>query len=331
MTQAKVLTPTEMKTCTACGISKSAMFDFQIQHGKKTSNNPRPKSQCRKCINAKKHKRDKESGLRKKHQKQSYNRHKWRKPYEKHLRYAIRTGSCPPWARTGLVAEQIRQFYQNTPSNKSVVLIYPNIKRMKGSIGLFIPSNLTYMTKHELFKHYSQTFVEDRTTINPPKISIPKPTSLICTHCEKDKLLIHFSPRGKRIKICIDCGKIRQRNAGLNMDPSIRYLGVIKASVTNSNKAIQRRAKLINDPNLNYKLLDRKDLIKLATPVWARKGHIAKQIRKVYADRPNGFQVDHIHPIRGENFVGLHVPWNLQYLPAAENNRKHNKLLDIYK
>jgi 5-methylcytosine-specific restriction endonuclease McrA len=42
-------------------------------------------------------------------------------------------------------------------------------------------------------------------------------------------------------------------------------------------------------------------------------------LQKIYLECPNGYEVDHIHPIsRG----GLHSPENLQYLPIKENRKK---------
>lgn len=69
-----------------------------------------------------------------------------------------------------------------------------------------------------------------------------------------------------------------------------------------------------------------------ATPTWLNAIQLA-QIEEFYeisAARTvqTGVEhhVDHIHPLRGENFRGLHVPWNLQVLPALENIAKGNKL-----
>jgi hypothetical protein len=57
------------------------------------------------------------------------------------------------------------------------------------------------------------------------------------------------------------------------------------------------------------------------TPKWANRA----KIREIYVNRPEGYHVDHIVPLRGKNVCGLHVENNLQYLPALENMKKHNK------
>jgi hypothetical protein len=47
-------------------------------------------------------------------------------------------------------------------------------------------------------------------------------------------------------------------------------------------------------------------------------------IKEFYKNRPEGMEVDHIVPLQGKQVSGLHVVWNLQYLPKEENRRKHN-------
>ena len=64
-----------------------------------------------------------------------------------------------------------------------------------------------------------------------------------------------------------------------------------------------------------------------ATPLWVDR--IA--FYNMYQDCPIGFHVDHIVPIKGitpegYSVSGLNVPWNLQYLTAKENMRKHNRM-----
>jgi hypothetical protein len=35
-------------------------------------------------------------------------------------------------------------------------------------------------------------------------------------------------------------------------------------------------------------------------------------------------EVDHIHPLAGDGYRGLHVPWNLRVIPKIDNLRKRN-------
>lgn len=65
-----------------------------------------------------------------------------------------------------------------------------------------------------------------------------------------------------------------------------------------------------------------------ATPQWLTKEDWSK-IKEIYANCPDGYHVDHIIPLQGEDVSGLHVPWNLQYLTAKDNLSKSNKLCDI--
>lgn len=63
-----------------------------------------------------------------------------------------------------------------------------------------------------------------------------------------------------------------------------------------------------------------------ATPAWLTEEHKA-QIEQLYANRPEGCHVDHIIPLQGKSVCGLHVLWNLRFLPARENIRKGNRFV----
>lgn len=60
-----------------------------------------------------------------------------------------------------------------------------------------------------------------------------------------------------------------------------------------------------------------------ATPWWA--AHYRCRFREIYAKCPPGYEVDHAVPLKHPLVCGLHVPWNLQYLPKRENALKGNR------
>lgn len=70
-----------------------------------------------------------------------------------------------------------------------------------------------------------------------------------------------------------------------------------------------------------------------ATPKWLTMAQ-KKEMREIYRiaitmTKTTGEQyvVDHIVPLRSDVVCGLHVPWNLRVVTAAENSAKSNKLL----
>ena len=66
-----------------------------------------------------------------------------------------------------------------------------------------------------------------------------------------------------------------------------------------------------------------------ATPRWLNDEDREK-IRNIYQEAERtGLTVDHIYPLKGKTVCGLHVPRNLQLLPAGENSKKGNKMEEI--
>lgn len=58
-------------------------------------------------------------------------------------------------------------------------------------------------------------------------------------------------------------------------------------------------------------------------PIWYNTQH--DEIKAFYKACPDGYQVDHVIPLRGDNVSGLHVITNLQYLTPEDNLKKSNR------
>lgn len=58
-------------------------------------------------------------------------------------------------------------------------------------------------------------------------------------------------------------------------------------------------------------------------PPWADRNRLEEIYKEAYE---KGLEVDHIQPLRGDGFCGLHVEYNLQLLTKQENMKKGNKL-----
>ena len=147
----------------------------------------------------------------------------------------------------------------------------------------------------------------------------------LCNKCKTEKPLNRFEickgsiHKGKQYEgiyyrnKCKDC-KSKEVLAKYNEN---REVEVVKLRE-------RARAKRKADPSIHrHNNVLFKHHIKMATPPWVDK----KALKEIYDNKPKGYDVDHIVPLKGKNYWGLHIPENLQYLPSDINrNQKRNKV-----
>lgn len=74
----------------------------------------------------------------------------------------------------------------------------------------------------------------------------------------------------------------------------------------------------------------------LATPKWLTINQLSDikdfyfAAKQLELETGIKYHVDHVVPLQGKNVCGLHVPWNLQVIPASDNVRKSNKHFEDY-
>ena len=158
----------------------------------------------------------------------------------------------------------------------------------------------------------------------------------ICIQCKIVKLFEKFNKDKYRkdglTAYCKDCIIIRnQKYYELNKEKISKYYKINKTEILTQ----QREYYNINKDKSNAKVAKRRASKIYATPDWLTQNH-KDQIRELYEIAQafklytgEEYHVDHIIPLKGKDVCGLHVPWNLQVIPAKENLSKSNKLLEI--
>ena len=134
----------------------------------------------------------------------------------------------------------------------------------------------------------------------------------------------HIDVRLKSNRRCKSC-LIEARKLWYKTDRGkiLKSISDNKYYEANKEKLIEKAHTYYGNHKSKYKYLSkkRKWRIKIATPSWAD----LNKIREFYENCPDGYEVDHIIPLRGKNISGLHVIENLQYLTKKENRAKSNK------
>lgn len=178
----------------------------------------------------------------------------------------------------------------------------------------------------------------DKTSRLKSALSV-KLTSKFCPRCKKAKGSEEFTRnkcnRDGLQDICKSCRSVDRKNSYKKDRVKIlKYNKLWRDS--NKDKVFEMSQKYyrVNKSDFIARAATRKSRKIKATPKWLddkQKEEIkefywlAKDLSAVSGEQ---YHVDHIVPIRGENVCGLHVPWNLQVLPADLNLSKGNKYAD---
>jgi len=130
------------------------------------------------------------------------------------------------------------------------------------------------------------------------------------------------------------CAEKAAKWAQLNPEKvkQIRRSSAAKARIVHADAIKVRKSEYSknNRDIINAAVARRKAAKLMRTPRWLDPVSL-KEIEFTYtwcaALRLCGlnYHVDHVVPLQGENVSGLHVPWNLQVIPAVENIKKRNR------
>lgn len=135
----------------------------------------------------------------------------------------------------------------------------------------------------------------------------------------------HITQRRTVNGCCTDCEEVKN-----NSKQRKEYMSAYAVEKRSKLREIASRWQKNNKGKVNAVTAERHASKLLRTPSWLTKEE-KQRIRCYYQlsamrTRESGipWNVDHIIPLQGENVSGLHVPWNLQVIPASDNFKKSN-------
>ncbi len=157
-----------------------------------------------------------------------------------------------------------------------------------------------------------------------------------CTKCHADKDLGSFGhdkhKKSGYTSHCLDCMKAAaQARRDANPERSREVTKAYRERNPEKEKARYTKYNKENPEVRAHHAAMRRSAELQATPAWLTKEQkadikamylLAKKFEKLCNIR---YHVDHIVPVAGKDVRGLHVPWNLQILPASVNMSKGNR------
>lgn len=150
----------------------------------------------------------------------------------------------------------------------------------------------------------------------------------VCCSCKESKELSCFSlKRGKPNAQCKSCKytqdkEYREKNIEKIRKRSQQYWLATKGTEKQRerNKAKCKNYRQAHPEVGKFHANLRRLRKETATPLWTDK----QELLQIYKNCPEGFEVDHIVPLKHPLVCGLHVKENLQYLPKEVNRKKSN-------
>jgi len=167
---------------------------------------------------------------------------------------------------------------------------------------------------------------------------LPGVKSKVCTKCNEDKptedYYVNERKNGNTYykSQCKTCVLLARKE----YYPKVRSnrISYKRTYYRDNMSTLKEKQKVWRDNNLESRLArnaNRRANKLNATPKWLTETHLS-EIKNFYwlakdltAVSGETYHVDHIVPLKGENVCGLHVPWNLQVLPADINLSKGNR------